>query len=200
VLLSCEKNEVLRYEPLSHETEGRPVGEFDTIDFFRGDELIVDPYPYFDYLRAKCPVQLEPHHDVVMVTGYEEAVSVFTNTATFSSCNAVTGPFPGFPVPLVGDDVSELIAQHRGELPFSDQITVMDPPDHKAHRGLLMRLITPKRLRENEDFMWRYADRQIDEFVEKGECEFIRDFAQAVHALRDRRAARRPRGRLRVVP
>ena len=83
------------------------MGEFDTIDFFRGDELIVDPYPYFDHLRGECPVQREPHHDVVMVTGYDEAVSVYTNTATFSSCNAVTGPFPGFPVPLVGDDVSE---------------------------------------------------------------------------------------------
>jgi cytochrome P450 len=153
------------------------VGEYDDIDFFRGNELIVDPYPYFDHLRSGCPVQREPNHGVVMVTGYEEAVSVYTNTSTFSSCNAVTGPFPGFPVSLEGDDVSDLIEQHRDELPFSDQITTMDPPKHKAHRGLLMRLITPKRLRENEDFMWRHADRQIDEFVERGECEFIRDFA-----------------------
>ena len=153
------------------------MGEFETIDFFRGNELVVDPYPYFDYLRDMCPVQREPHHDVVMVTGYDEAVSVYTNTATFSSCNAVTGPFPGFPVPLEGEDVSDLIEQHRDELPFSDQITVMDPPKHKAHRGLLMRLITPKRLRENEDFMWRHADRQIDEFAGRGECEFVRDFA-----------------------
>jgi cytochrome P450 len=153
------------------------VGDFDAIDFFRGDELIVDPYPYFAHLRDACPVRREPKHDVVMVTGYDEAVAVYTNTTTFSSCNAVTGPFPGFPVPLEGDDVSELIEQHRDELPFSDQILVMDPPKHKAHRGLLMRLITPKRLRENEDFMWRHADRQIDEFIEQGECEFIRDFA-----------------------
>ena len=153
------------------------MGEFDGIDFFRGNELVADPYPYFDHLRAQCPVQHEPKHDVVMVTGYDEAVSVFTNTTTFSSCNAVTGPFPGFPVPLEGDDVSDLIEQHRDELPFSDQIIVMDPPKHKAHRGLLMRLITPKRLKENEDFMWRYADRQIDEIIERGECEFIRDFA-----------------------
>jgi cytochrome P450 len=153
------------------------VGEFDAIDFFRGDELIVDPYPYLAHLRDTCPVQREPKHDVVMVTGYDEAVAVYTNATTFSSCNAVTGPFPGFPVPLEGDDVSELIEQHRDELPFSDQILVMDPPKHKAHRGLLMRLITPKRLRENEDFMWRHADRQIDEFIERGECEFIRDFA-----------------------
>jgi len=153
------------------------VGEFDAIDFFRGDELIVDPYPYLAHLRDSCPVQREPKHDVVMVTGYDEAVAVYTNATTFSSCNAVTGPFPGFPVPLEGDDVSELIEQHRDELPFSDQILVMDPPKHKAHRGLLMRLITPKRLRENEDFMWRHADRQVDEFIERGECEFIRDFA-----------------------
>jgi cytochrome P450 family 150 subfamily A5 len=153
------------------------VPEYDDIDFFRGNELIADPYPYFDHLRSGCPVQREPKHGVVMVTGYEEAVSVYTNTSTFSSCNSVTGPFPGFPVPLEGDDVTDEIEKHRDELPFSDQLTTMDPPKHKAHRGLLMRLITPKRLRENEDFMWRHADRQIDEFVEKGQCEFIRDFA-----------------------
>lgn len=153
------------------------MGEFDDIDFFRGNELIADPYPYFDFMRSKCPVQLEEHHGVVLVTGYDEAVSVYTNTATFSSANSVTGPFPGFPVPLEGDDVSDLIEEHRHELPFSDQLTTMDPPTHKAHRGLLMRLITPKRLRENEDFMWRHADRQIDEFIARGECEFIRDFA-----------------------
>ncbi len=154
------------------------MGEFDGIDFFKGNELIGDPYPYYEFLRGQCPVQREPNHDVVMVTGYDEAVSVYTNTTTFSSANSVTGPFPGFPVALEGDDVSDLIEQYREELPFSDQILTMDPPKHKAHRGLLMRLITPKRLRENEDFMWRYADRQIEEFVERGECEFIREFAQ----------------------
>jgi cytochrome P450 len=153
------------------------MSDFDEIDFFQGSELVVDPYPYFDHLRRQCPVQREPHHGVVMVTGYDEALKVYTDTATFSSCNSVTGPFPGFPVPLEGDDVSELIEQHRDELPFSDQITTFDPPKHKAHRGMLMRLLTPKRLRENEEFMWSHADRQIDEFVDKGECEFIRDFA-----------------------
>jgi cytochrome P450 family 150 subfamily A5 len=151
--------------------------DFESTDFFRGSELVADPYPYYAYLRSRCPVQVEPHHGVVMVTGYDEAVAVYTDTRNFSSCNAVTGPFPAFPVPLEGDDVSDLIEQHRDELPFSDQITNMDPPKHKAHRGMLMRLLTPKRLRENEEFMWRRADRQIDEFVDRGECEFIKDFA-----------------------
>ena len=65
-----------------------------------------------------------------MVTGYDEACAVYADTDTFSSCNSVTGPFPGFPVPLEGrDDVSDLIEQHRDELPFSDQLTTMDPPE-----------------------------------------------------------------------
>jgi cytochrome P450 len=40
-----------------------------------------------------------------------------------------------------------------------------------------MRLITPKRLRENEEFMWRLSDRVLDEFVARGECDFIADYA-----------------------
>ena len=153
------------------------MSDFDDIDFFRDPTLVADPYPYFESLREQCPVRREPHHDVVMVTGYDEAISVYHDTATFSSCNSVTGPFPGFPVPLVGDDVSELIEQHRDELPMSDQLPTLDPPVHTAHRGLLMRLITPKRLKENEEFMWRLADRQIDEFVDAGKCEFVTQYA-----------------------
>ena len=152
--------------------------DFDATDFFRGDQLVADPYPYFEHLRAQCPVQREPHHDVVMVTGYDEAVAIYNDTARFSSCNSVTGPFPGFPVPLAGDDVSALIEQHRDELPFADQLPTFDPPKHTAHRALLMRLITPKRLKENEEFMWRLADQQLDEFVDSGSCEFIADYAQ----------------------
>jgi cytochrome P450 len=112
-----------------------------------------------------------------MVTGYDEAVEVFHDAKTFSSCIAVTGPFPGFPVPLVGDDLTELIEQHRDELPMSDQLPTMDPPTHTDHRALLMRLITPKRLKENEEAMGRLADRVLDRFLADGEGEFISGFA-----------------------
>ncbi len=151
--------------------------DFDAIDFFRDNTLIQDPYPYFDHLRERCPVTVESHHNVMMVTGYDEACAIYADAENFSSCNAVTGPFPGFPVPLQGDDVSELIAAHRDELPMSDQLPTMDPPMHRDHRGLLMRLMTPARLRENEEAMWKLADRQIDEFIDRGSCELVSDFA-----------------------
>jgi cytochrome P450 len=154
-----------------------PKPDFEAMDFFRDDGLVADPYPYFEALRERCPVRREPHHGVVMVTGYDEAVEVFHDAARFSSCISVTGPFPGFPVPLEGDDVTGLIDQHRGELPMSDQLPTLDPPVHTAHRALLMRLITPKRLKENEASMWRLADRLLDEFLARGEGEFISGFA-----------------------
>jgi cytochrome P450 len=153
------------------------VDDFEAMDYFRDDALVADPYPYLDALREQCPVRREPHHDVLMVTGYDEAVEVFHDAKTFSSCIAVTGPFPGFPVPLVGDDLTELIEQHRDELPMSDQLPTMDPPTHTDHRALLMRLITPKRLKENEEAMGRLADRVLDRFLADGEGEFISGFA-----------------------
>jgi cytochrome P450 len=154
------------------------VTNFEEINFFRDKSVVADPYPYFDALRSQCPVHRETHHDVVMVTGYEEAIEVYHDTETFSSCTSVTGPFPGFPVPLEGDDVTALIEEYRDQLPFSDQLPTFDPPKHTAHRALLMRLITPKRLKENEEFMWRLADRQIDEFIANGECDLVHDFGQ----------------------
>lgn len=152
--------------------------DYDAIDFFRGRELLADPYPYFHWLRSQCPIRREPHHGVYMVTGYDEACAIYTDPARFSSCNSVTGPFPGFPVPIEGrEDAGELIDQYRDQLPFSDQLPTMDPPQHTEHRHLLMRQLTPKRLKENEEFMWRLADRQIDRFAERGACEFISEYA-----------------------
>jgi cytochrome P450 family 150 subfamily A5 len=153
------------------------VNDVEASDFFQGGDLIADPYPYFRALREQCPVRREPHHGVMMVTGYDEAVEVFHDSETFSSCISVTGPFPGFPVPLEGDDISELIERHRDELPMSDQLPTLDPPTHTDHRALLMRLITPKRLKENEAAMGQLADGLLDTFLPSGHGEFINGFA-----------------------
>lgn len=153
------------------------MDDIEALDFFRDETLVADPNPYYEALRAKCPVQREPHHDVMMVTGYDEAVEVFHDAKTFSSCISVTGPFPGFPVPLEGDDVTELIERHRDELPMSDQLPTLDPPTHTAHRALLMRLFTPKRLKENEDRMTALADQVLDTFLAAGEGDVISGFA-----------------------
>ena len=134
------------------------MSDLDDIDFFRSGAVLKDPYPYYEQLRSHCPVHREPHEGVVMVTGYDEALAVYHDVETFSSANSVTGPFPGFSTPLEGDDVTEQIEAQRDALPFSDQLPTFDPPKHTQHRGLLTRLLSPGRLRENEAAMWRLAE------------------------------------------
>jgi cytochrome P450 len=152
--------------------------DYDSVDFFADESLLEDPYPYFDHLRSRCPVVPTAHHGVVAVSGYEEASEVYLNTEDFSSCNSVIGPFAAFPVALEGDDVGAIIDGYRNQLPMSEHMVTMDPPQHTRERSLIMRLLTPKRLKENEAFMWGLADRQIDEFVGDGHCEFIRAYTQ----------------------
>lgn len=157
--------------------------DFDAVDFFTDAALIPDPYPYFDHLRSKCPVTQATPFNVLAVTGYDEALAVYKDPA-FSSCVSVAGPFSGLPFgPGDSDDVSDLIEQHRGQVPMSEHITSQDPPLHTRTRGLLSRLITPKRLKENEDFMWRLADQQLDTFIDKGGCEFLADYAKPFSLL-----------------
>ena len=152
--------------------------DWETIDFFSDESLVQDPYPYFDQLRSTCPVLPLPHRGVVAVTGYDDASEVYRDIDTFSSCNSVVGPFATFPVPLEGDDVSDIVDRYRDQLPMHEHMVTMDPPAHTRERALLMRLITPKRLKDNEAFMWRLADRQLDELIAGGHGEFISSYAQ----------------------
>lgn len=152
--------------------------DYDSADFFADASLLEDPYPYFDHLRSKCPVLATPHHGVVAVSGYEEAAEIYLNPETFSSCNSVIGPFAAFPVPLEGDDVGGIIDTYRDQLPMYEHMVTMDQPMHTRERSLVMRLLTPKRLRENEAFMRRLADQQLDEFIANRNCEFISAFSQ----------------------
>lgn len=158
------------------------MGDFDTVDFFTDPVLIPNPYEYFDHLRGQCPVLPGGPHGVITVTGHAEALAAYKDPA-LSSANAVVGPFAPLPFEPEGDDISALLAEHRAQIPMSEHVVTMDAPEHGRTRGLLNRLLTPKRLSENEDFMWRLADNQLDEFIDKGRCEFMEAYAKPFSML-----------------
>jgi cytochrome P450 len=159
------------------------MGNYDTIDFFTDPSLVPDPHPYFDYLRNRNPVLLLPHYGVVAVTGYEEATAVYKDTESFSNCVALGGPFPPLPFTPEGDDINAQIDAHREKFPMYEHMVTMDPPEHSRARSILSRLLTPSRLKQNEEFMWRLADRQLDEFLVNGECEFIGEYSKPFATL-----------------
>jgi cytochrome P450 len=157
---------------------------FETCDFFVDDSLYDDPYPYWDYIRStKGPVWIDERYDLVVVTGHDEESEVLRDHATYSSINSPTGPFPGLPVKVEGDDANEAICAHRTEMPMHEFMVTMDPPQHEDYRGLMWRLFTPKQMKKNEDFMWRLADEKIDEFIADGAVEFSSQYASPYAGL-----------------
>ena len=66
---------------------------------------------------------------------------------------------------------------------MSEHITSQDPPLHTRTRGPAEQADHPKRLKENEDFMWRLADQQLDKFIARGRCEFLADYAKPFSLL-----------------
>jgi cytochrome P450 len=154
-----------------------------SVDYFSDRAIAQDPYEYLDYLRGQGPVFREPHHGVVAVTGYTEVMAAFKDVDAFSAVNAIGGPFPPLPFEPEGDDISQLIEAHRHMFPINEHLVVMDPPAHTRARSLLTKLLTPKRLKENEDFMWQLVDRQLDEFIANGHCEFLAEYARPFATL-----------------
>jgi cytochrome P450 len=148
----------------------------ENLDFFTEKSLVDDPYDYYDAIR-RCPVWREPSHGVVMVSGYDEALAVQRDSEqAFSVCNIVSGPWSGIPTKTDSDDISDLIERYRQGVTFGDYFLTFDPPKHTAHRSLLSRLFTPKQLKNNEDFLWRLADEQLNRFLADGKCEMVIDY------------------------
>ncbi|MCG5432220.1 cytochrome P450 [Mycobacterium sp. MYCO198283] len=159
------------------------MAELADIDYFTNADVAQDPYDYWRSLRDAGPVVREPHWGVVAVTGYQEVQAAFKDIECFSAVNAIGGPFPPLPFTPVGDDIGDLIEAHRHQFPIFEHMVVMDPPEHEKARSLLSRLLTPRRLQENEDYIWSLADRQLDEFIANGRCEFLGEYGKPFATL-----------------
>ena len=141
-----------------------------TVDWFTDGSVVDDPYPYYRYLRdERGPVWIEPTHGVAVVTGHDEALAVYRDHETFSSCNAPIGSVPRAPRSHPrATTPARRSSSTATQMPMYGYMATWDPPQHSDYRSLLTRLFTPKRLKENEEFMWRLADRQLDEFLADG--------------------------------
>ena len=127
--------------------------DLDAVDYFTDPAMVPDPHLYFEYLRAQGPVVREPHHGVVAVTGYDEAMALYKDVESYSSCIAVGGPFPSLPFEPSGEDITGQIEAHRTQMPLHEHMVTMDRRNHTRARSIVSRLLTPARLKDNQDFL-----------------------------------------------
>lgn len=146
-------------------------------DFFTDPSVLLDPYQYFDEMRARGPIcQLETH-DCLLVTGFDECVEVLRNPTDFSSLNTLASS--AFPLPFTpqGSDISAQLEAHRDKYVGGNLVVAYDDARHNNVRSLLSRMFTPSRLKANEEFMNDYAGQLVSRVVANGKCDLIKEIA-----------------------
>ncbi|HEX7753213.1 MAG TPA: cytochrome P450, partial [Novosphingobium sp.] len=145
-------------------------------DYFTDRSVLLDPYDFFEGVRARGPVAELEARDALLVTGFDECVEVLLNKEDFSSALA-TNPLAPLPFAPEGDDIAAQIDAYARAIRPQDLLVNYDGEFHAAARSLLNPLFVPSRLKANEAFMHDLADRMAREMVGKGGGEIIAEVA-----------------------
>jgi len=147
-------------------------------DYFTDHSVLLDPYEYFEAVRARGPICWMEDRGYLLVTGFDECVEVHRNSNDFSALNAL--PSATFPLPFTptGSDISEQLEAHRHLYPGGDLVVSYDGKRHTDVRSLISRAFTPSRLKANEDFMKSYAAQLLSKAAEDGQCELVKQIAE----------------------
>lgn len=137
-------------------------------DFF-APEVIESPFEFYRVLREQAPVYLLPGTNIYMLTRLDDIRQAAKDTETFSS---------DFRYLLQGPEPSPAAAEiYRDGYEQVDTLLTMDPPRHKVFRSLINKVFSAKRVEKMQDYMEQIVDELIDNIIDKGECEFVQEFA-----------------------
>ncbi len=141
------------------------------------EELLKNPYPFYQLLRENAPVFREPDFGVFLVSRYDDIVEVNRQPEVFSSVLVANAPYVDLPCPV------DELPTWRAANPYGDKILSNDPPDHTRHKRMINRFFTPKRVADLEPRIRETTNEIIDEFIDRGEVEFVTEFAHMIPRL-----------------
>ncbi len=145
----------------------------DHTDFF-STEVLASPLAYLAEARRSSPVvpiRTRPGQRVeYLVTTYDLVQSVLTNPGKFSSDYQAI-------LSAGGKEEPEINAIRSRGFTEVNSVLTADDDDHRRLRGLISSAFIPARVRAMSDELERVVEERIDSFVDKGECDFVEEFA-----------------------
>ena len=127
-------------------------------------ELALNLHETLATMRHRCPVaHSDQHEGYWIVTGYDDVLRVAQDWQTFSSAHGVS--VPAKPSTLVA------IPEH------------VDPPLHRSYKRLINPFFTAAAVAPYEEPTRELVSRLIDDFIERGSCDFMADFARPFPGL-----------------
>lgn len=137
------------------------------LDYFQLQaDLIADPYPMYDRLRANDPVQLDANIGVWVLTRYAEVSAVLRDPRFSAERLTITEPLsPEWQMMKPAFDFISL------------QMLFRDPPNHTRLRGLVSKAFTPRIIETMRVTIQGLVDDLLDAASERGEMDIISDLA-----------------------
>ncbi len=141
---------------------------------FLDPRTMAEPFEFYRLARSNAPVVRVSRggglEDIYLVTSRELVLEVTQKAELFSN------------------EISHLLFEGGGKNPEADRLLhehswnragllSTNDPVHKHHRSLVNGVFTAVRVNKWAPAMQRITDELIDNFIAKGECDFVREFA-----------------------
>jgi len=127
---------------------------YDPYDF----EIDTDPHPVWRRMRDEAPLYRNDRYEFWALSRYEDVAAGLVDWRSYSSARGT-----------VLDLIRNGVQFPPGNILFED------PPLHDAHRALLARLFTPRRMAELEPQVRAFCARSLDPLVGGDRIDFIAD-------------------------
>jgi cytochrome P450 len=123
--------------------------------------IVKDPYPVYKRLRDEAPLYYNRELDFYAISRYEDVRSAFLNNgALISSRGGIL------------EMIKAKISMPAGTFIFED------PPQHTAHRRIVQRLFTPRRMNGLEPLVRELTIKVLEPLEDRDEFDFIDDIGR----------------------
>ena len=136
-------------------------------------EVLACPHEFNQRLRKEAPLYHCPHTGIYFVSDYDTITKIAKDHVTFSN---------RFALATVGDkEVDPRIKEIQAQgYPPVDTMLTQDPPVHRRYRGMVNQAFTARRVATLEPEIEKVCHKLIDEFIDRGEAEFVVEFCEPV--------------------
>ena len=121
-------------------------------------EIDDDPYPLWKRMRDEAPLYYNEKYDFYAVSRFDDVERGLKDWETFSSARG---------------SVLEVI---KGNFPIPSGLFIFeDPPLHDAHRSVLARVFTPRKMNSIEPQVRRFCQASLEKVADHDTIDFIAD-------------------------
>ncbi len=144
------------------------------VNFF--DPAVNDcPYPAYGELRDEAPVWRDPRTGMFVVSRYDDVRKILLDVDRFGSGR---GGARAIQTPEALERARRIqeLYETKGWLP-APTLAGRDNPEHSQMRTLFDHAFRPSKIKEMDPFVETLAHRLIDDFIDTGTCDWVRQFA-----------------------